>query len=235
VDGSMLLGGIILSSLEYAGKISLVIFTGGCMLKCPYCHNPHLIDGGEDVAFEEIIEEIAEVQDFIDAIVITGGEPLIQLDEVKNLFKYTKKKGLLNKLDTNGYFPIKLNKIIKTVDYVALDIKAPFENYMDIIGSDIGNKVKKTMDICLKSDCFLECRTTYVPGLLNQTDVLNIAKSIKCDLFTLQQFRNRVVLDESLKKTPNPSRDELLEIGKSLKPYLENINIKTAEFGVEKV
>jgi pyruvate formate lyase activating enzyme len=231
----MLLGGIILSSLEYAGKISLVVFTGGCMLKCPYCHNPHLIDGGEDVPLTEIKKEIREVLDFIDAVVITGGEPLLQLEEVKSLLEYTKGNELLNKLDTNGYFPEKLSEIIELVDYVSLDVKAPFNRYKEVIGSDIGERVKKTMQICQQSNSYLECRTTYVPGLLNPEDLLEIANSVECDLYTLQQFRNRVVLDAKLQKTPNPSRDELLKLAKKLKPIMENINIKTAEFGVETV
>ncbi len=71
------------------------------------------------------------------------------------------------------------------------------------------------MEIVLNSPkTFLECRTTYVPGLLNEQDILEIVKDINCDLYTIQQFRNRVVLDEKLKTTPNPSRDELLKIAK---------------------
>lgn len=231
----MQLGGTVISSLEYPGKISLVIFTGGCNLRCPYCHNPEMISGGEKVHREEIEGKIIKEMDFIDAVVITGGEPLLQFEEVKKLLEYSKKMGLLTKLDTNGGFPGRLSRVIKLVDYVALDVKAPFDDYNDIIGSDIGEKVKKSMDLCANSPVYLECRTTYVPGLLNKGDLEKIAKSLDCDLYTLQQFRNRTVLDKKLHKTPNPSRDELFKMAENLKPIFSNLKVKTAEFGEEMV
>lgn len=231
----MELGGTVISSLEYPGKVSLVIFTGGCNLRCPYCHNPEMISGGEGVPREEIESEIRKQRDFIDAVVITGGEPLLQCAEVKQLLEFSKGLGLLTKLDTNGGFPGRLSKILKLVDYVALDVKAPFDDYKRIIGSDIGAKVKRSMEKCANSPTYLECRTTYVPGLLNQEDMEEIAKSLDCDLYTLQQFRNRTVLDKRLHKTPNPSRDELFKMAENLKPIFSNLKIKTAEFGEEMV
>jgi pyruvate formate lyase activating enzyme len=232
----MIIGGVIVSSLEFPGKISLVIFTGGCTLRCPYCHNPELIDGGEEVDINQVKVEIFDSLEFIDGVVITGGEPLIQFEDVRELLRYSKELGLKVKLDTNGCFPKKLKKIINCIDYVALDIKAPFDKYKEIINANIGNEVKESMEIARNSpDTYLECRTTYVPGLLDRDDFLKIARTIKCDLFTIQQFRNRVVLDEKLKKTHNPSRDELLKIAREVKLLLGRVKIKTAEFGVETV
>lgn len=232
----MIIGGMIISSLEYPGKISLVIFTGGCVLRCPYCHNPELIDGGDKISMDEIKMEIHDSLDFIDSLVITGGEPLIQFEEVKELLKYSKKADLKIKLDTNGCYPERLEKIIKYVDYVALDIKAPFHKYGEITGADIGDEVKKSMIVSMASpDTFLECRTTYVPGLLESKDILEIAKDISCDLYTLQQFRNQVVLDNKLKKTPNPSRNDLLQMAHKIKPFIGKVKIKTAEFGDEMI
>lgn len=231
----MRLGGTVISSLEYPGKVSLVIFTGGCNLRCPYCHNPEMINGGDEVPIEEIEGEILKEMDFIDAVVITGGEPLLQYEEVKKVLEFSKKLGLLTKLDTNGGFPGRLFKLIKWVDYVALDVKAPFNDYKSTIGSDIGSKVKKTMELCANSSAYLECRTTYVPGLIKEQDIKEIAKNLECDLYTLQQFRNRTVLDEKLHKTPNPSRDELFKIAKNLKPIIKNLKVKTAEFGEQMV
>lgn len=231
----MQLGGTIISSLEYPGKVSLVIFTGGCNLRCPYCHNPKMINGGDEVPRQEMEREIRKERDFIDAVVITGGEPLLQCEEVKKLLEYSKKLGLLTKLDTNGGFPERLSQVIKLVDYVALDVKAPFDEYNEIIGSNIGNAVKKSMEVCVDSPAYLECRTTYVPSLLSEKDMEKIAKSIDCDLYTIQQFRNRTVLDKKLHQTPNPSRDELVKMAKNLKPFFSNLKVKTAEFGDEMV
>lgn len=229
----MIGGGIIFSSLEYPGKMSLVIFTGGCILRCPYCHNPEIIDGGEDILLSEIENKIDESLDFIDAVVVTGGEPLMQMDEVKHILEFSKKKGLKTKLDTNGCYPERLKQLTDLIDYIALDVKAPFDKYLEVIGDDVGEKVMETMEISSKSPCFLECRTTFVPGLLEPDDVVKIAKSIQCDIYTLQQFRNRTVLDEKLKKTPNTPPQTLRDIAHKIRPVLGKIKIKSAEFGEE--
>jgi pyruvate formate lyase activating enzyme len=229
----MIIGGIIFSSLEYPGKVSLVIFTGGCLLRCPYCHNPEIINGGDIVSLSEIKKKIDESLDFIDAVVITGGEPLMQMEEVRDILNYSRGKGLKTKIDTNGCYPERLSEIIDLVDYVALDIKAPFNKYNEVIGAEIGDKVIESMKISSHSKGFLECRTTYVPGLLKPADIIEIAQNIQCDIYTLQQFRNRTVLDEKLKETPNTSPKELHNIAQQIKPILGKIKIKTAEFGEE--
>lgn len=230
----MIIGDTTISSLDFPDKMSFVIFMGGCALKCPYCHNPEIIDGGKAVGLDEIFGNIEDSIDFIDGVVVTGGEPLIQYNDVKKILEYSKMQNLATKLDTNGCFPERLKKIIDLVDYVALDIKAPFPKYKKIIGSNIGNDVKKSMEICLSSpDTYLECRTTYVPALMDRKDIIDIARSIKCDIYTIQQFRDRNVLDKRLYKTPVPKRDELKEIAEDLKPFLKNVKIKTSEFGDE--
>ncbi len=230
------IGGMLVSSLEFPGKMSLVIFTAGCMLRCPYCHNPGIIDGGKPREIIEIFKEIDESLDFIDSVVLTGGEPLIQKDEIFEILKYSKNLKLDIKLDTNGYYPEKLDDLMDLVDYVALDVKAPFNRYKEVIGEDIGENVQKSMEVCLKSpETYFECRTTYVPGLMIPEDVVEIAKNIRCDVYTIQQFRNRTVLDEKLKETPSPSRKELVEIAESVKPFQKKIKIKTSEFGEETI
>lgn len=224
---------MIISSLEFPGKMSLVIFMGGCTLRCPYCHNPEIIDGGKPVELDEIIEEIEKSIDYIDSIVITGGEPLLQHEDVKKILQYSRKRGLKTKLDTNGCFPDELEDIISLLDYVALDIKAPFNKYEEIIGSSIGDEVKKSMEACINEGVYLECRTTYVPCLMNIGDIIEIAKNITPDVYTIQQFRDKKVLDEKLYGTPIPSSEELKEIGRIIKPLIRHIKIKTAEFGEE--
>lgn len=231
---TMEIGGMVYSSLEFPGKMSLVIFTAGCMLRCPYCHNPEIINGGETKDLADIFIKIEESLDFIDSIVITGGEPLMQNIEVYEIFKHAKRLGLETKLDTNGYYPEKLEKIIRLVDYIALDIKAPFDKYEKVIGEDIGSNVRKSMEVSKKIDgTFLECRTTYVPALMGPEDILEISRSITCDQYTIQQFRNRTVIDESLLESEVPSREDLKKIAESIKSFQRNVKIKTSEFGEE--
>ncbi|MCK9151912.1 anaerobic ribonucleoside-triphosphate reductase activating protein [Methanobacterium alcaliphilum] len=232
----MKFGGTVISSLDFPGRISLVIFTGGCPLRCPYCHNPEIIVGGNEITLEELFQQIDDAVDFIDSIVVTGGEPLMQKKDVVEILKYAKSKSLETKLDTNGCYPERLKEIIDLVDYVGLDIKAPFDSYPRIIKSDIGEKVEKSMNVALKSpETFLECKTTYVPGLLTPNDIKQISREIECDLYTLQQFRNKVVLDPALADTPSPSPDQLKKLAAAVKPVLKKVRVKTAEFGEENI
>jgi len=229
------IGGILVSTIEYTGKISLVIFVAGCMLRCPYCHNPGIIEGGNERKISEIYNKIDDSLDFIDSVVLTGGEPLFQHKEIAKILKYCKVLGLSTKLDTNGYYSEKLEDLLDFVDYVALDVKAPFKKYKEVIGVDIAKNVQKSVQVCSRSNVYLECRTTYVPGLLIPDDIVDIAKNIECDVYTIQQFNNKTVLDEKLKVIESPSRKELFDIAESIKPYQNNIKIKTSEFGDETI
>ncbi len=230
----MKIGGTFISSLDFPGRISLVISTGGCPLRCPYCHNPELIDGGEEISIPKVLKQIEDALEFIDGLVITGGEPLMQLREIEEIFYYAKSHGLETKLDTNGCYPERLKKILNLVDYVGIDVKSPFDKYEKIIGSDIGHNVEKSLEIVLNSNStFLECKTTYVPGLISFEDIKQISREIECDLYTIQQFRNRVVLDPKLENTSSPSPQELRKMAENIKPVLKKVKIKTAEFGEE--
>ena len=144
------------SSLDYPGKMALVLFIPGCDLRCKYCHNPQLLKN-ESLSrwdIEEVEEEIDKNVDFIDAIVISGGEALLHIDVVKHYIQKAKEFDLLIKLDTNGLHPENLNQIIDDLDYVAIDIKAPLDKYYKI--SDVyPNNVKECIfrmsyNICSK-------------------------------------------------------------------------------------
>jgi len=233
----MLIGTTLISSIEFQGNISLVIFYALCPLRCPFCHNKDILESGIDVSFDEIKMTIDDSLDYLDAIVITGGEPLVQLNEVIKVLEYAKSLNLKTKLDTSGIYPEKLEKLLKLdlLDYIALDVKAPFNKYKEIIGSDIGNCVKDSMDLINNYDkVTLELRTTYVPNLLNEKDIQEIASSVKGDIYTLQQFRNINVLDESLNDVESPNPHELEKIAKSLRNIFRGkIKIKSSEFGEE--
>lgn len=230
----MEIGGTIVSSLEYSGKMSLVIFMAKCPLRCPYCHNGEILEKGNEISLEEIFKIIDDSKKYIDAIVISGGEPLVQLEDTIEILKYAKSLNLKTKVDTSGNYPKKLEKALKYIDYLAIDVKAPFDDYKKVIGANIGKKVKKSIEIANTSESFLECRTTYVPTLLNHEDIKKIASEISCDLYTLQQFRNKNVLDESLKDVESPNPIELKILANELHGILDTkIKVKTTEFGEE--
>ncbi len=229
-------GATVTSSIEYPKNMSFVIFLAFCPLRCPYCSNSELLEDGEEISFEELKEKIDHSADFMDAIVVSGGEPLVQVDDVIKIFEYTRELGLKTKLDTSGVYPDRLEKVLNMglVDYVAIDVKAPFEKYDEVIHSDIGQKVKESMEIVNKHpEVILECRTTYCPAILDKDDLFTIVDEVNCDIYTIQQFRNRSVLDDALIESEEPNPHDMEEIAREIKERHPNqtINLKTAEFG----
>lgn len=230
----MYVGGTVISSVEFHGNMSLVIFMSKCPLACRYCHNVELLEDNTEMSFEEIKKEIDSAADFIDAVVISGGEPLVQCDAVIEILNYVRKKGLKTKLDTSGIFPDKLEEILdyNLLDFISLDIKAPFEKYKKVTGANIGSQVHKSMNIINDHNVHLEARTTYVPTLNTKKDIHNLVMDIKADVYTIQQFRNRHVLDPALEKVESPNPHELRKLAESVKPFFDGvIKVKSAEFG----
>ncbi|BAW30833.1 MAG TPA: anaerobic ribonucleoside-triphosphate reductase activating protein [Methanothermobacter sp.] len=228
------IGGYNISTIDFPGTPSLVIFFAGCPIRCPYCHNPELIEGGMKVSLEDIKKKISESKELVDGVVISGGEPLMQIDGLEKVLEFSKSLNLKTKLDTNGYWPEYIKRIKGLVDYVALDVKAPFEKYKKLFGFD-GIRVQESMEILSRSDIFIECRTTYVPGFLKPEDIIRIASQVNCNLYVIQQFRNNMVLDPKFRDVDPPSPSILRDIAKKAKRYCESVKIKTQEFGEEKI
>lgn len=234
----MYIGGTVISSVEFHGNMSLVIFMSGCPLCCRFCHNVELINDQTEMTLEEIQEEISSSKDFLDAVVISGGEPLIQADDVADILRYVRQLNLKTKLDTSGVYPEELEKLLKEdlIDFISLDVKAPFEDYRHVVGEDIGGEVKRSMDMINDYGVALETRTTVVPTLHTDEDIKRIAGSVKSDIYTIQQFRNKNVLDPALEEVENPNAVELTELAKSLKGCFDGtIRVKTGEFGSQTI
>ena len=231
----MYIGGTVISSVEFHGNMSLVIFMSKCPLACRYCHNVELLEDNTEWSLDKVKSEIDSSADFLDAIVISGGEPLVQTDAVIEILKYVREIGLKTKLDTSGIYPEKIKELLdlNLLDFVSLDVKTTFEDYRKITGSDVGMKVRQAMEL-LNDDSHvrLEARTTYVPTLHTEKDMINLIKQIKADIYTIQQFRNKNVLDPALEKVEVPNPHDLRELAEKLKPYFDGqIKVKSAEFG----
>ena len=230
----MYVGGSVISSVEFHGNMSLVIFMSKCPLACRYCHNVELLEDNTEKSFEEIKQEIDSSADFLDAIVISGGEPLLQNDAIIEIFKYVKEVGLKTKLDTSGIYPDHLKRILdlNLLDYVSLDVKTTFSKYRKITGANVGFQVKKSMEMINDAGVHLEIRTTYVPTLHTKKDIKNLVDEIEAEVYTIQQFRNKNVLDPALEKVDVPNPHDLAEIAKEVKPYFDGIvKVKSGEFG----
>ncbi len=230
----MYVGGSVISSVEFHANMSLVLFMSKCPLACRYCHNAELLEDNTEKSFEEIKHEIDSSADFLDAIVISGGEPLVQTDAVIEILKYVRQIGLKTKLDTSGIYPDKLKKILDLdlLDYVSLDVKTTFSKYRKITGANVGFEVKKSMDLINEAGVHLEIRTTYVPTLHTKKDIANLVDEIEAEVYTIQQFRNKNVLDPALEEVEVPNPHDLAELASEIKPYFNGIvKVKSGEFG----
>ena len=231
----MYVGGSVISSVEFHGNMSLVLFMSGCPLTCRYCHNVELLDDVTEKSFEEIKDEIDSSADFLDAVVISGGEPLMQTDAVIEIFTYVRQIGLKTKLDTSGIYPDKIKELLdlNLLDFVSLDVKTTFSKYRKITGSNVGFQVKKSMELINEDEnVHLEARTTYVPTLHTKKDIINLADSVEADIYTIQQFRNKNVLDPALEKVEVPNPHDLAALAHEVKPYFKGqVKVKSAEFG----
>ena len=231
----MKVGGSVISSVEFHGNMSLVLFMSGCPLTCRYCHNVELLDDSTEKSFEEVKEEIDSSADFLDAVVISGGEPLMQIDALIEIFTYVRQIGLKTKLDTSGIYPDRIKQLLdlNLLDFVSLDVKTTFSKYRKVTGSNVGFQVKKSMELINEDEnVHLEARTTYVPTLHTKKDMINLADEIEADIYTIQQFRNKNVLDPALEKVEVPNPHVLADLAREIKPYFNGIvKVKSAEFG----
>lgn len=231
----MYVGGSVISSVEFHGNMSLVIFMSGCPLTCRYCHNVELLEDSTEKSFEEIKHEIESSADFLDAVVVSGGEPLMQIDALIDIFGYVREIGLKTKLDTSGIYPDKIKQLLdlNLLDFVSLDVKTTFSKYRKITGSNVGFQVKKSMELInADENVHLEIRTTYVPTLHTKKDIINLVDEIEADIYTIQQFRNKNVLDPALEKVEVPNPHDLAELAREIKPYFKGqVKVKSAEFG----
>ncbi len=199
----MIIGGFQRFSLiDYPDKMCAIVFTQGCNFRCPYCHNPELIDtkrGQIDFKEEEILSFLHKRKGKLDAVTITGGEPLFQSD-LERFLSAVKALGYLVKLDTNGSFPLKLEKMIKSksVDYIAMDIKASLDKYEYVIQRKIEKtKILESIGLIMDSGLDYEFRTTVVRSLFEKDDFFKIGQLIKDSrLYVLQRFVPSKALDE---------------------------------------
>lgn len=211
-----------LSLIDYPGKLCATLFVPGCNFRCGYCYNVALILHPEKlpaIPEEEILDFLSERKGFLDAVCITGGEPCLQ----QNLTEFIKKiKSLdyLIKIDTNGSCPERLAEWLrqKLVDYIAMDVKAPFEKYEEVVGVKVDiEKIKQSIDILKNSHIDYEFRTTVVPDLLTQEDLIKIIEIIRpAKKYVLQQFLPKNCMDKNFEKKKPYPEEKLREFQKVL-------------------
>lgn len=219
------------SLLDYPQKICAIIWTTGCNFNCPFCYNPQLVKGEVGlIPQEEILTFLKKRKHVLEGLSISGGEPLLQPDIVEFTQK-VKNLGYLVKIDTNGTFPEKLQRLIdnKCVDYIAMDVKAPKQKYTQLTGVKTPiKKIEQSIDIIKNSGLAYEFKTTFVPNFLKKEDIIDIAKWLEgSTTYYLQQFKTDTDLLSSSLKTIDPYPEAYLkETLQVIRPYFNKCEIR---------
>lgn len=172
-----------LAMVDFPGKLAATVFTGGCNLRCPFCHNALLVnrleENPESYSVEEVLSFLERRRGFLDGLVLSGGEPLMQRGAA-DFLKQVKELGFAVKLDTNGCYPEALEEVLSRnlVDYVAMDIKNCREKYGETVGIphfDL-TPVEKSVQLLRESGVDFEFRTTIVKEFHTARDLRAIGE-----------------------------------------------------------
>lgn len=220
-----------LTLLDFPGKTACTVFTAGCNLRCPFCHNADLIISPSSIkkfSEEEILSYLNKRTGLIDGICITGGEPMLMKD-LPSFCEKIKNIGIAVKIDTNGSFPSLLKYIVRNglCDYVAMDVKNTLSKYHETVGiPDLDvTPFAESIEFLKSSDISHEFRTTVCRPFHTETDIVEIGKMLgENERYFLQSFvdSGRLIGDGVSGFLPSEMKDMLSK----LKEFVPNADIR---------
>ncbi len=220
------------SLIDYPGLISAIVFLQGCNFQCSYCHNPELVNPrlfGPCICESDVLAFLATRIGKLDAVTITGGEPTLQAG-LLTFIKKIKQMEFAVKLDTNGSQPQVIKVLLdeKLLDFIAMDIKAPWEKYANVSGVLVDvEKIKESVKSILHAKIPHEFRTTIVQSQLTPNDILKIATLISgTGKYALQQFVPTKTLNKKFLKEKNYPDIELQKIKKRLEKEIASVIVR---------
>lgn len=215
-DSLAVAGLVPFSTVDFPGRLAAVLFTQGCPLRCRYCHNPHLRRRMAAPAHEwpAIVAWLGRRINLLDAVVFSGGEPTIQTG-LPDALAQVREMGFAAGLHSAGVLPQRLSRVLPLLNWMALDIKAPFARYAALTGSPgSGGRARRALEAVLASGIGYELRTTVHPALLAEEDLTAIAEILRAygvRNWVLQKFRPEGCDDTDLRAQTAPySLDRLL-------------------------
>lgn len=214
-----------LTLLDFPGRVACTVFTVGCNLRCPFCHNSPLITATDgEMTSEEVLAFLKKRTGILDGVCITGGEPLLQSD-IGEFMRDIQNLGYAVKLDTNGTLCDRLEKLLSGgfVDYVAMDVKSSLESYDKLCGVNVKTEnILRSIGLIKKSGVAHEFRTTAVKTLHDPQDFVSIAKLIGDDRYFIQCFTDSGnVLSEGCEPFSKAELEDILREVRRYSPKAE--------------
>ena len=215
------------SLIDYPDRVASVLFTSGCNLRCPYCHNGELVHNyaGPFIEEDEVLETLVERKHYVDSVVVTGGEPTIY-QELPEFLMRLKENGFNVKLDTNGFNPDTLQACLPFVDYIAMDVKTSPEKYSELGASNI-EPLAESIRIIKTSGIDYEFRCTAVPGFVETETINEIGELVKgSKRFVIQQFRPEKTLDPAYNDVKPHSEVYITQLCGMMEEYVNEVIMK---------
>ena len=215
------------SLIDYPNKVASVLFTPGCNLRCPFCHNWRIVVDPKPPFLQEAValRILESRKKYVDAVVVTGGEPTMHRELPKFLAKL-KERGFQVKLDTNGFYPEVLEECLPHVDYVALDVKTSLEKYK-LLGARSTNGLLRTAEMLKTGKVAYEFRTTLIPEIITFEDVNRICELTKgAKTHALQQFVPQDTLDKRFEGLKPYAPEVIKEFAGTMMNYAENVVLR---------
>ncbi|MCL2134193.1 MAG: anaerobic ribonucleoside-triphosphate reductase activating protein [Candidatus Bathyarchaeota archaeon] len=216
------------SLLDYPDKVASILFTPGCNLRCPYCYNWKIATDPQPPFLQETtaLEILEKRKKYINAVVVTGGEPCMHKELPKFLAKL-KEHGFSVKLDTNGFYPETLKECLNYTDYIAVDVKTSLEKYKQL-GAQNTDNLQKSINLLKTNNITHEFRTTLVPELVTLQDIINIGELTKgSKTHALQQFIPENTIDKHYQTLPVYAQETITEFAETLNKYTEKTILRT--------
>jgi pyruvate formate lyase activating enzyme len=226
------------TTLDYPGKFAAVVFTPGCVFRCPFCHNPELVEPKDDDSKalflanreEEFFAFLAKRKGKLDGVCITGGEPTLHTDLLA-FIERVKQEGFLVKLDTNGVFPDIVEQILDSelVDMWAMDIKHTKEKYAIASGVPVDmENISRSVELLMQKAKSYEFRTTVVPGIHEDADFDEIARWISgAQAYYLQAFRDIKLLRPETVDSARETSLNLPVIAQRIGKHFRHIEVRS--------
>ncbi len=224
-----------LSLLDFPGRLACIIFTGGCNLRCGYCHNAEFVlpervrELGRGLPFETVMGFLRGRKGMLDGVVICGGEPTVQPDLLERI-RDIRELGLQVKLDTNGSNPAVLRKLLAAglLDYIAMDLKDALPYRRELVGVGIDAAViRESIDLIKSSGLEYEFRSTIWPQFHDMETLEQMGEEIAgARLWALQMGRGGKTLMENFECDGEFRRDEVGLLATDLADYANTVIVR---------